>query len=323
MARVSSGIASWLMASNMQRLGIRRTRRAAAFYNQFRCKEQDERRRKLYRKNFDELIAENGAPGGQPNVMKNGWALDTSRTLPGIDELIAESEEIIAERGLKATKRPDTYRAFFQNIAKPEDTEKYRSILNFALSSSPLTTVCRYMESIPVLSGTLPPGIRLAESSASFDAKPAPFRDSQLFHLDYYSDPMVYIIVLLRDVTAKSGPFRWIPAAESQAAVPKLKYWKKGTPYRLQDDTVYSVVDPKSVHELAYPKGTVLFIDPSRCFHYGSRDAVIPRYQMMYGFSPVCRTDFSERTMEPLRYHVGSGDSRLRKLILQGDCPRR
>ena len=55
----------------------------------------------------------------------------------------------------------------------------------------------------------------------------------------------------------------------------------------------------------------------------GSRDAVIPRYQMMYGFSPVCRTDFSELTMEPLRYHVGSGDSRLRKLILQGDCPRR
>jgi len=265
------------------------------------------------------LIAENGTPVGQSNVMKNGWALDTSRALPGIDGLIAESEQIIAEHGLKATKRPDTYRAFFQNIAKPEDTEKYPSILNFALSSSALTTVCRYMESIPVLSGTLPPGIRLAESSASFDAKPAPFRDSQLFHLDYYSDPMVYIIVLLRDVTAKSGPFRWVPAAESQAAVSKLKYWEKGTPYRLQDDTVYSVVDPKSVQELAYPKGTVLFIDPSRCFHYGSRDAVIPRYQMMYGFSPVCRTDFSERTMEPLRYHVGSGDSRLRKLVLRAD----
>jgi hypothetical protein len=307
------------MASNMERLGIRQTRRAAVFYNQFRCKEQDERRRKLYRENFDELIAENGAPVGQPNVMKNGWALDTSRTLPGIDELIAESEQIIAERGLKATKRPDTYRAFFQNIAKPADTEKYPSILNFALSSSALTTVCKYMQSIPVLSGTLPPGIRLAESSASFDAKPAPYRDSQLFHLDYYSDPMVYIIVLLRDVTAKSGPFRWVPAAESQAAVSKLKYWEKGTPYRLQDDTVYSVVDPKSVHELAYPKGTVLFIDPSRCFHYGSRDAVIPRYQMMYGFSPVCRTDLSELMMKPLCYHVRAQDSRLRKLVLRSD----
>lgn len=307
------------MASNMQRLGIRQTRRAATFYNHFRCKEKEERRRKLYRENFDELIAENGGSIGRPNMMKDGWALDTSRTLPGINELIAESEEIIAERGLKATKRPDTYRAFFQNIAKPDDTKKCPSILNFALSSSALTTVCRYIESIPVLSGTLPPGIRLAESSASFDAKPAPFRDSQLFHLDYYSDPMVYIIVLLRDVTAKSGPFRWVAAAESQGAVSKLKYWEKGTPYRLQDDEFYSVVDPKNVHELAYPKGTVLFIDPSRCFHYGSRDAVIPRYQMMYGFSPVCRSDFSELTMKPLRYHVRAQDSRLRQLVLRSD----
>ena len=307
------------MASNMQRLGIRQTRRAAHFYNQLGCKSLEAERRRLYRENFDKLIAQNGPVSGEPNVMKDGWALDTSRTLPGIDELIAESEEIIAERGLKATKRPDTYRAFFQNIAKPEDTEKYPSILNFALSSSALITVCRYMESIPVLSGTLPPGIRLAESSASFDAKPAPYRDSQLFHLDYYSDPMVYTIVLLRDVTAKSGPFRWVPAAESQTAVSKLKYWEKGTPYRLQDEEFYSVVDPKSVHELACPKGTVLFIDPSRCFHYGSRDAVIPRYQMMYGFSPVCRTDLSELMMKPLRYHVRAQDSRLRKLVLRSD----
>ena len=307
------------MASNMQALGIRRTRKTALAYNRWDCRERDDQRRKLYHETFDELIAENGPIIGQQNLMKDGWALDTSKTLPGIDELIAESEEIIAERGLKATKRPDTYRAFFQNIARPEDTEKYPSILNFALSSSALTTVCRYMESIPVLSGTLPPGIRLAESSASFDAKPAPYRDSQLFHLDYYSDPMVYIIVLLRDVTARSGPFRWVPAAESQAAVSKLNYWEKGTPYRLQDETFYSAVDPKNVYELAYPKGTVLFIDPSRCFHYGSRDAVIPRYQLMYGFSPVCRTDLSEKTMTPLHYHVRAEDSRLRKMVVRSN----
>lgn len=309
------------MASNMQALGIRRTRNAALFYNRVRCKDREDIRRKLYREHFDELITENGATSGQTSLMKDGWALDTSRTLPGIDELIEESEQIIAERGLKATKKPDSYRAFFQNIARREDSEKYPSILNFVLGSSVLAAVCRYMETIPVLSGTLPPGIRLAESSAGFDSTPAAYRDSQLFHLDYYSAPMVYVIVLLRDVTAKSGPLRWVPVAESQAAVSKLKYWEKGTPYRLQDETFYSVVDPKSVRELAYPKGTVLFIDPSRCFHYGSREAVIPRYQMMYGFSPVCRTDFSELTMEPLRYHVGSGDSHLRKMVLRRDLP--
>jgi len=317
MTPVSSRIASWLMASHMQRLGIRRTRSAAIAYNRFRRGARDEYREKAYREHFDELIAENGQAVGQANVIRDGWALDTSHTLPGITDLISESEEIIAQRGLKATKKPDSYRAFFQNIARPEDTETYPSILNFVLSSSVLTTVCRYMQSIPMLSGTLPPGIRLAESSASFDTKQSAYRDSQLFHLDYYSDPMVYVILLLRDVTAKSGPFCWVSASESAAAVPKLKYWEKGRPYRLLDEPFYAAVEPQSVRELSYPKGTVLFIDPSRCFHCGSRGAVIPRYQMMYGFSPVCRSDFSELMMKPLRYHVKSGDSRLRRMVLR------
>lgn len=237
--------------------------------------------------------------------------------LPGIDELIAQAEEIIAERGLKATKRPDTYRAFFQNIATPADSEKYPAILNLVLCSSVLTTVCRYMQTVPVLSGTLPPGIRLAESSSGFDSAPVAYRDSQLFHLDYYSAPMVYVIVLLRDVTNQSGPFCWVSASESDAAAPKLKYWQKGTPYRLEDQQIFSVIDPKSVHELACPKGTMLFIDPSRCFHYGSRDALVPRYQMMYGFSPVYRSDFSELMMPSLRYHTTENDSRLRRMILR------
>src|SRR2546430_10195805 len=161
MGWISSRIASGLMASNMKALGIRRTRTVALSYNRFRLREFDQHRQRLYRERFNELLADNGPAIGSDNVMDNGWALDTSRTLPGIDELIAEAEEIIAERGLKATKKPDTYRAFFQNIARPEDGEKYPAILDFALSSAVLKTVCRYMQTIPVLSGTLPPGIRL------------------------------------------------------------------------------------------------------------------------------------------------------------------
>jgi len=301
----------------MQALGIRRTRSVALRYNRFRQRELDERRQRLYRERFSELLTENGPVVGNENVMEDGWALDISRRLPGIDELIAEAEEIIAERGLKATKKPDTYRAFFQNIARPEDSEKYPAILNFVLSSAVLKTVCHYMRTIPVLSGTLPPGIRLAESSAGFDSKALTYRDSQLFHLDYYSAPMVYVIVLLRDVTEQAGPFCWVPAGGSQAAVPKLKYWEKGTPYRLGDDSFYRAVDRKDVRTLCYPKGTVLFIDPSICFHYGSRDAVVPRYQMMYGFSPVYRSDLSELMMKSLRYFVRPNASQLRRMVLE------
>ena len=76
-------------------------------------------------------------------------------------------------------------------------------------------------------------------------------------------------------------------------------------------------VDPGEAVTFAYPKGTVLFIDSSRCFHYGSRLSYTPRMQMMYAFTSVCRTDFSQTFMQPFPYPVNSNDSRLRKMVLQ------
>lgn len=65
-----------------------------------------------------------------------------------------------------------------------------------------------------------------------------------------------------------------------------------------------------------HPRGAVLFLDSSRCFHYGSRDCVIPRYQMMYAFVSPCRTDFSEMLMTPRVYQTEPSDSRLRPTVL-------
>jgi hypothetical protein len=46
---------------------------------------------------------------------------------------------------------------------------------------------------------------------------------------------------------------------------------------------------------------------------------VIVLYQMMDGFSPVCRTDVSELMMKPIRYHAQSGASRLRRMVFCKD----
>jgi hypothetical protein len=84
----------------------------------------------------------------------------------------------------------------------------------------------------------------------------------------------------------------------------------------LSDDEIYSVVDRRDVIEFAYPRGTVLFIESSGCFHYGSRNAVKPRFQLMYGYSGVCRTDFSELIMTAKEYPVHPDDSLLRRMLL-------
>ena len=97
--------------------------------------------------------------------------------------------------------------------------------------------------------------------------------------------PNVYVLVLLRDTTFEHGPWTFLPRACSQIVGEKLGYWKRGKPYRVSDEEVYSVADRSQAIEFAYPRGTVLFIESSGCFHYGSRNSVIPRFQLMYAYT--------------------------------------
>src|SRR5262249_2274117 len=156
---------------------------------------------------------------------------------------------------------------------------------DFATSSDVLATVSDYLRCIPALSTTLPSGIRFVESDAQFDDRPNDPHDSQLYHIDYYSLPNVYVLVLLRDTTPEHGPWTFLPRSVSLRAAKQLCYWGRRRGYRVSDEEVYSVVDRKDVIEFCYPRGTVLFIESSGCFHYGSRNSVKPRFQLMIGYS--------------------------------------
>ena len=250
-------------------------------------------RRRLYEQSLPQLFDENGPPACPHTRMKDGWALDTSRLLPHIDQLIEESQQIIKERG--GVHRGGGERSFFQQILTDEHIARFPSILNFATSTDVLRTVIDYMKMIPTLSVSKPLGVRLAESDAKLsEPTNGLYRESQLFHRDYHDLPMVYVIVALRDVTLQSGPFSILPASVSARASVALEYGKRGRPYRITDEEMYKHVDRKDLFEFACPAGSVLFVDSSACFHYGSRDAIVPRYLMMYAYVSVCRTDFGD-----------------------------
>jgi hypothetical protein len=72
----------------------------------------------------------------------------------------------------------------------------------------------------------------------------------------------------------------------------------------------------KKLFEFCYPRGTVLFTDSSACFHYGSRNSIKPRFQLMLGYTTACRTDFSEAILPPKLYPIHPTDSRLRRMVL-------
>ncbi|MEA5617990.1 hypothetical protein VB711_09095 [Cronbergia sp. UHCC 0137] len=308
--------AKLLHEGHMHRLGIANTMQLAHSYNKLKFQKQDAYRIDQYQHHLDALLAENGAITTPTIHLNDGWHIDTSMSLPFLDEVLEDSEKIISERAGKGKPAIGTYRSYFQDMWTPEDLVRYPSFLNFVTSSTILSTVSHYIKSIPVLSSTLPSGIRFVESSAEYDDQPEKFKDSQLFHVDYYSLPNVYVLVLLRDTTIENGPWSFLPKSVTVKAVEALNNWQYGVPYRFSDEQVYSVVDKSNLIELCYPRGTVLFIESSGCMHYGSRNAVKPRYKLMIGYSGLCRTDFSEGFMRQKVYPVRPEDSKLRKMLL-------
>lgn len=314
--RAMKPAARLLDRNSMEALGVNSTMKAARAYNSLRYGRHHEYRKKQYRDNFEELIEGNGRPAAPVNEIKDGWVIDTSGKLPYLDQLLEDAGEIIRERG--GVKRQDYGRPFFQELITEEHFEKYPSILNFATSSDVLSTICKYLEFIPMLSYSLPYGVRLVESWNKYDDTPGqPLRASQLFHLDYHDKPMAYAIVLLRDVAMENGPFCFLPKSVSAEACRGLgNYHSKKGGHRISDETMYSVVPESGLIKLCYPAGTVLFLDNSACFHYGSRNAVKPRYQMMFAYMSTCRTDFGDIWLENMRYPINDSDSRLRRMVL-------
>jgi hypothetical protein len=310
-------------------LGIRNTMRVARAFNHLKNRRQCAFRKRLYAHHRHELLAENGPIGHRAPRLEDAWAIDDSRAFRHLDRLLEDAQEVIAERA--GVQRGGAERSFFQQLLTDEHIARFPSFLDFATSSEVLEPVLDSMGCIPVLSVAKPLGVRLNESDERLgDPTNGTYRESQLFHRDYHDAPMVYVLVTLRDVTRQSGPFSILPASTSDAATAALRYGRRGRSYRVQDDEMYDAVDRSALFEFARPAGSVLFVDSSRCFHYGSRDAAIPRYLMMYAYVSVCRCDFGDvlrkerpapvvddtaRT-ERSRYPVGERDSRLRRLLL-------
>jgi hypothetical protein len=109
----------YLERGHLNALGIRNTMRLARAYNQYRYGAIATSRDNQYRDHFDKLIEENGPPRTPAIEIKDAWALDTSCTLPHLDQLIDEAEEVIKERGLQPQEKPGAYRSFFQSIVLP------------------------------------------------------------------------------------------------------------------------------------------------------------------------------------------------------------
>ncbi len=302
----------------MRRLGIERTTRLARWWNRER-EPLVAMRRNVYGQQFEELLDENGRSDSRQTLeLVDGFVLDTSQSLPFLDDLIREMDEVIDERGLQ--KWEDLGKPYLQNILPEDAAERYASLLDFGTSSRVIAAVAPTFGFIPHFSASLPRGIRLQESSNLHDPTPtAPWRDSQNWHRDYHTEPTFYVITLIREVTDECGPLHYVSASVSERVSQAYDYRSRQCSYRITDEQFFAVVDPGEVQKLVGPPGTTLFIDSSACFHMGSRNPVVPRYQTQYAYSSPVKSDFSKIIRTQITYPTRSGDSKLRKMVCDRD----
>lgn len=300
-----------------ERLGIAQSRRIAKCYNGIRYRSRQRRAVEAWGSDRDALLAENDDDfSGTPrNIMKDGWTIDRSGSLPRLEETLAEADRLIEDRGgVDRRGTPLEQKSYLFHLNDVADLHDYPKLLQLPTSSEVIATVSKYMGLIPVMSRTLPKGVRVFESTDRFNEE-TEFGDSQLYHRDIHDLPLVYVMVLVSDATEDNGPWCFLPASVSDVASEKLNYQSKGAPYRVTDERMYEVVDSSERITFTGKRGDVLFIDSSRCFHYGSRKAVIPGYRLMYAFTTHCRADFTQLMFE-WEYPVRDEDSRLRKMVL-------
>ncbi len=300
----------------MKRYGIARLRAFAKFYNRWRYASQERKHREAYEHDFTRLLDEDGRStySWPPKItLKDGWARDDSMTLPFLDRALEQASAIIAERGGRS--HHGLQQPFLRGLLFPGDLVKYPALLDFILTPEMLAIAANHLQTVPVLSKTLPPGIRFMESNAALDPDAdGPFRESQLYHLDVHDTPLVYVLVLADDVDENTGPWTFLPASVSARATAALRYKQPGVPYRVTDEEMYRVIDPAEAITFTGKKGSVLFIDSSACFHYGSRRAVRPRFQLMYALTTPCRCDITQ-TVSENKYPIPEGASPLRRMV--------
>jgi hypothetical protein len=300
----------------MKRWGLTRLMKVGKAYNRVRHGTRGRAHRKAW-ENRTELLRENGGTTTEPRIrMNDGWALDTSGNWPHLDRLLEEAGSVIREKGGREFYGQQY--SFMRSLLFPGDLEKYPSYLDFITSSELLAVVMDYLGTVPRLSRAQPPGVRFMESNLALDEEPhlAP-RASQLYHIDFYDSPQVYILVALEEITPECGPWTFLPASVTDRIATQIGYREAGYGYRVKDEAIRPLIRKGEEIAFTVPKGGVLFIDSSRCFHFGSRNSVRPRFMMMYGLQSPVRCDFALTFTPHQTFPDQTGRPRLRRMVIE------
>ncbi len=198
-------------------------------------------------------------------------------------ETLAQMQAIYRPRMADVT--PTTNGHPFTNLVRPEeDFTPENPVFRHALSPQVLDVAHDYFNGRFVLDSI----------QVLYSWPTRSLSESQMWHKDYGDSRTLHCMTYLNDVTApEDGPFVYIDKADTRRI--------RRAPFirRIDDTTFRTELGSGQVRQFVGPAGESVFVDPSTCYHYGSR-CVNPRLAIFVTFN----TDrpFVAPT-EPIRQH--------------------
>lgn len=195
-------------------------------------------------------------------------------------EIVRDAREQLARFNAAAPPEGKNRKRFLQNVLDASTLTLDSAALRFALRENVLAAVVRYLRIVPFLTS-----IQVFHSD-TIEGLPT---SSQLYHCDGDDVTQVKVFVYCSDVDAASGPLTMLDARTSRDVQRRTGYWYR---HRLTDDDVQRLIGRGHEHPILGAAGTTVFVDTSRCFHFGSRVApdaparlvTMIQYQTPYSF---------------------------------------
>jgi hypothetical protein len=195
---------------------------------------------------------------------------------------------------------------FLQNVLNPAALTLDSPVVKFALRNDILSAVSQYLGVVPFLSTIT------VFHSDTVEGAPT---SSQLYHCDGDDVTQVKIFVYCSDVDPPSGPLTILDATTTHEVQRITKYQFR---QRLTDQQVTDAVPTAAARPVLGPAGTAVFVDTSRCFHFGSRVArdAPPRLVTMIQYQTPYSFMLPGSQGLPFRRLLAPGVGDLQRLVL-------
>ena len=234
-------------------------------------------------------------------VSREGYVFIGANNIKCQQEVVSACEKILKLYKNNERERPQVRgKKHMFNILDDDSIQDHPEILDFILSEPITTLAIKYLKRVP----------KLASVKLFYTPQSNSVVSSQLFHLDEVDSKQLKFFINMTDVKLANGPLTFIDLGDSA----KVKRHNNHISGRLQDTEVFAVVDQDRFISHTGKKGSLLGVDTSRCFHFGSRAVGGERLMLIFNFTTGY--EYHRRESNFMKYFDSAKLDAVQRLIL-------